>query len=225
MTTLDALTNRSAEAACYVLLRRLAPALKHDMVGAFQPISLMAALLQKRLQAPLPDMLLLKENSISLKTLSRESAACCLDVMSWLQPLGNERVDLAKGIQESLQFVIAELTERGFQIVNDTCSIERDVAKSVLRNVFLASVMALTDRALSTANVLLTVHEVKDALVLKISLTEQRGEKPHESYQVYRAMEWSDVQSLAEAEGVGLQHTDDSVAITFRDKNSQQTMA
>ena len=215
MTTSDSLTNRSAEAARYVLLRRLAPALKHDMVGAFQPISLMAALLQKRLQATQPDMLLLKENSVSLKTLSRESAASCLDVMSWLQPLDNERVDLAKGIQEALRFVTAELTEKGFQIVNETSAIDCKVAKSVLRTVFLASVMALTDRAWSTANVLLTVHGVNDALVLKISLTAQKGEKPRESHQLYRAMEWGDVQALAEAEGVGLQHTDDSVAITF----------
>ena len=220
MTNPDVLINRSAEAACYVLLRRLAPALKHDMVGAFQPISLMAALLQKRLQATPPDMHLLKENSVSIKTLSRESAATCLDLMSWLQPLDNEQIDLATGTQEALRLVAAELMAKGFDLVNETGSIDREVAKSVLRNVFLASVLALTDQALSVANVLLTAHMVNDALVLKITLTAQKSEKPYESYQVYRTIEWSDVQSLAEAEGAGLQHTDDSVVITFPPKQS-----
>ena len=216
MTTPDVLINRSAEAACYALLRRLAPAFKHDMVGAFQPISLMAALLQKRTQVTPPDMVLLQENSASMKTLSREAAVSCMALMSWLQPLDNEQVNLARGIQETLGFVTSDLALKGFQVINEIgdIHIDRDIAKSVLRNVFLASLMAVTDSASSTAEVLLTAHVENDALVLKITLTSQTGEKPNESCQTYRAMDWQDVQSLAVAEGVHLHHERDSVAIT-----------
>ena len=216
MTIPDVSINRSAEAACYALLRRLAPALKHDMVGVFQPISLMAALLQKRIQATTPDVVLLGQNSSSLKTLSREAAATCIDLMSWLQPADNDRVTLATGVQESLRFVNAELSSRGFNVVNETADINHSVSKSVVRNVFLASLIALTDGALFAAEVLITAQVMNDELNLKITLTAKEGDKPGQGFQVYRALDWGDVQSLADADGVGLQYEPESVTINCR---------
>ena len=45
---------RLAEGPRYALLRRLAPAIRHDMAGSLQPISMVAAMLEKRLQKPDP---------------------------------------------------------------------------------------------------------------------------------------------------------------------------
>ena len=40
------------EAARYVLLRRLTPAIRHHLVGEFQPIGMVAAMLVRGLLAP-----------------------------------------------------------------------------------------------------------------------------------------------------------------------------
>ena len=42
------------EAARYALLRRLMPAIRHHLVGEFQPIGMVAAMLERRLQAATP---------------------------------------------------------------------------------------------------------------------------------------------------------------------------
>ena len=50
------LEERLAEAATYALLRRLTPALRHHMVGALQPLGMVAAMLERRSQVAAPDM-------------------------------------------------------------------------------------------------------------------------------------------------------------------------
>ena len=47
MSNTNRLKERLAEAARYALLRRLAPAIRHSMGGALQPISMVVALLEK----------------------------------------------------------------------------------------------------------------------------------------------------------------------------------
>ena len=53
--TLNDLT-RNAEAPRYALLRRLVPAIRHQMAGSFQPVTMMAAIVEKRLLAASPDL-------------------------------------------------------------------------------------------------------------------------------------------------------------------------
>ena len=216
MSTIKSLKPHSAEAARYALLRRLAPALRHDMVGTFQPLSLMATLLEKRVQASSPDLALIGKNSGSMKMLSREASVACVALMSWLQPSGNCSVRLDAGIEDSLHLITAELCLRGFTVINNTAGVDMEVAQSMLRNVFLASLMAMTDTAPSTAELVLTAEVVDDALVLAIVMKVMQGVRPLEGFQAYRALDWDDVQSLADDEGVSIQHENASVASACR---------
>ena len=49
-------SERNAESAQYALLRRLAPAIRHQLAGSLQPVTLMAAIMEKRLKAAAPDL-------------------------------------------------------------------------------------------------------------------------------------------------------------------------
>ena len=210
-----------AEAAHYALLRRLAPALRHDMVGLFQPINMMAVLLEKHLQAAAPDLLQLGKNGGSMKTLCRDASTTCVALLGWLQPLGDERVPLNAGIEGALRLVSAELYLRGFKIVNQTAGQDMEVAQSMLRHVFLASLIALTDSAQVTADLLLTAKLDKDELVLVIALTAPGADGPLEGFQAYRALDFNDAQALADAEGVSLQRGPNSVSIVCRSGSPQ----
>src|SRR5450432_144566 len=74
------------EAASYALLRRLAPAFRHRMVGGLHPIELIAEAMEQRLQAAVPDMANARENLGRIKNLSRSAVLSCTSVTNWLAP-------------------------------------------------------------------------------------------------------------------------------------------
>src|SRR5512141_1759719 len=74
------------EAARYALLRRLAPALRHGMVGALHPIELVAEAIELRLQAAVPDLAAARDNLSKIKDLSRAAVLACTNLTGWLAP-------------------------------------------------------------------------------------------------------------------------------------------
>src|SRR6185295_18202223 len=86
-----------AEAARYGVLRRLGPVLKHDMVVNLQAISMMAEVLNARLERGMPDTAEFQANISKLNRLAREAVASCLKVATWFEPGEDQGVRLAAG--------------------------------------------------------------------------------------------------------------------------------
>ena len=203
------LTERLAEAARYALMRRLLPAIRHNIAGSMQPVGMMAAMLERRMQAAVPDLVQLAKSSQALNTLSREAVATSLGLMGWLAPRDNDRVAVNGAVEESLALVATDLSFRGFSVVNQTSDMRESLPRGIFRSVFIASVIALTDRAEGAAEVVVSAESAGGKTSLKIAL-EPGGRSDlatMESYaQPYRSIGWDDVQALANAEGVALSH-------------------
>lgn len=207
----------AVESARYALLRRLAPALRHNMAGSLQPVSMIAAMLEKRLLAPAPDLAAIAKNSHAIGTLSREAAAACMDLMTWLAPKEQALVAVGTGVADSVSLLVTELSFRGFSVRNETGEVPGQVLRSALRNVFMAGLVALTDAAKAPAEVLLTAHIDGEDMVLAISLLATEGETMSTgSSPAYRNLHWSDVQALADAEAVGLEYSPGRLELRFR---------
>ena len=56
------LDERLAESARYALLRRLMPAIRHNLAGSLQPIGMVSAMLERRMQGASPDLEKLGKN-------------------------------------------------------------------------------------------------------------------------------------------------------------------
>ncbi|RYX95722.1 MAG: hypothetical protein EOO28_09905 [Comamonadaceae bacterium] len=209
------LKDRLAEAARYALLRRLAPALRHNMAGALQPVAMIATMLEKRLQKPAPDFAALAKNSNDINTLSREAAATCMALMTWLAPKDNEKVPAGEGIADAVGLLVTELSFRGFTVVNESTGCTAAVPRSLLRNAFMASLIALTDEGKSPANVVISATAESDALVVRISLAPTDGEPSGNASHAYRALDWSDVDALVAADNATLVRGDGSVELHF----------
>jgi hypothetical protein len=209
------LKERLAEAARYALLRRLAPALRHNIAGTLQPISMMAAMLEKRLQKPEPDMPALIKNSSSLNSLSREAARSCMSLMSWLAPKDNGSEPLGACLEDAVGLVVTELSFRGFGVVNETAGVQAVLPRSVVRNAFLAALIALTDGAVTPATILLTASQNDDELVLGMTLAPAEGESIPGGPVIYRELHWDDAQALAEAESVALSYGADRAELRY----------
>src|SRR5690606_16196408 len=86
-----------AHAARHDILRRLAPALRHDMVVPLQSLGMTMEALSARLdRGTLTDQDLNAAVS-KLNRLTRQAVANCLDVASWMEPCEDDSVHLHQG--------------------------------------------------------------------------------------------------------------------------------
>ena len=212
------LNERLAEAARYALMRRLMPAIRHHIAGSLQPIGMMSAMLERRIMAANPDMAQLGKNARALSALSRDAAAISLNLMTWLAPRDNDLITIISGVEESLGLIATELSFRGFDVVNSTADVFARLPKAVLRSVFTASLIALTDAAEHAAQVVIASSQEADITQLKISIVQLNTAPPvraENHISNYRVLQWDDVQALADAQGVQLHHASDLVQLAF----------
>lgn len=210
------LQERLAEAARYALMRRLMPAIRHNLAGSLQPIGMMSAMLERRIGSAAPDMAQLAKNSQALTTLSREAAATSLNLMTWLAPRDNEPVAVNSAVDESLGLMGTELSFRGFSLDNQAAGSDAKLPRGMLRSVFTASLIALTDTLERPAGVVVTVEGEAPDIRLRIALqpvatneTALLGNR----MPTYRALKWADVQAIADAEGVRIDYAPDFVQL------------
>ena len=217
-STLPFLNERLAEAARYALMRRLLPAIRHNIAGTLQPIGMMSAMLERRMKAATPDLAQLGKSAQGLNTLSREAAAVSLNLMTWLAPKDNDLVVVSSAVEESLGLMATELSFRGFAVVNHTAEVVSVLPKGILRSVFTASLIALTDSVDLAASVVVSAEGETGNICLNISL--EPGGTPELAAMegrlpIYRILQWADVQAIAEAEGVRLDHAADCVQLHY----------
>ena len=203
------LKERLAEAARYALMRRLLPAIRHNLAGTLQPIGMMSAMLERRIKGAAPDMDQLAKNTQALTTLSREAAATSLNLMTWLAPKDNELVAVNSAIEESLGLMATELSFRGFSLDNQATQAVAKLPKGMLRSVFTASLIALTDAFDPPAVVVVSEEtEAGDTWLCITTAPAVSNELLTGGNQMptYRALQWADVQALADAEGVHIEY-------------------
>lgn len=209
-------SNIYADAARYALLRRLVSAMLHNMAGALQPIGMTAAIMEKRLQTGAPDLSAITKSSGNIKTLARDASSSFMDLMTWLAPKATRQVAVNVCIEEALGMVSTELSFRGFTIINEAASVCDEVPQAILRSVFMAALLALTDAAPSSGQVTIKAHAMNNEIVLEIEFIAVGNEGLHNSLQAYRLLTWDDVQFLADAEGVNFARAHDTVTLRIR---------
>lgn len=203
------------EAARYALLRRIAPAIRHHMAGTLQPIGMISAILERRLQASAPDLAVLRDNSKSISTLSRSAASACMNLITWVVPKENGVISLEAGVEEALGMLATDLAFRGFTVSNQVNAPEVNTSVFALRTVFTACLIALTDAARAPASVVLRSEPADGQTRVCITVTRDKGQAAPDEARTYRALGWDDVQALAAAEKVSISHSADHADMLF----------
>lgn len=212
-----ALTRCVTEAAQYALLRRLAPVIRHNLAGTLQPIAMVAAMLERRLQKTDTDQETLLRNARDIMALSKEAAASCVDLMGWLAPRENKSVKVAEGIAECLSMVATQLSFKGISIVDNTSQLDVELSQSALRNVLTAAIITLTDTATGPRALLMETEFTEGFVSVQASLVEQNTSAPARAPEKssYRQLEWHDLEALARREAVRLTRTENRIALLF----------
>ena len=212
---------RDAEAARYALLRRLASAIRHDMAGGFQPVTMLATIIEKRLLTASPVMPTLIKNSSEMRTLAIAATHSNLDLMGWMVVNPEARVALSKGIQDVLHLLMTELSFRGLKFINQTEGMTTDVKLDHVHGTFVAALLALTDAVTSPANVQITAAQEGQDMLVEIKITDVKATSdastPSEEFRIglaaYRKIDWADAQAIADVDGLSVIHKATSVEL------------
>jgi hypothetical protein len=207
--------DRHVEAARYALLRRLAFAMRHHMVVHLQPIGMITEVMERRLRQPDPDLGQVHESMEKINGFSRAAVQSCLDVVTWLAPEDGVGIALDAGVQESVAMLRSNFSFRGFTLKDEVGAVPLEVSRASLRNVLPAVLVALTDRAASPADVVLTGSADMGRAVLTVIVTTTDGSQGFAGDPPYRLLEWPEVQALAHAEGVALERDGQQARITL----------
>jgi hypothetical protein len=206
-----------AEAARYGVLRRLGPALKHDMVVNLQAIAMMAEVMNARLDRGSPDPADFQQSIAKLNRLARDAVANCLKVAAWLEPGEDEGVKLCDGVAECIGLLASNFNFRGFLVESDCNDTSFQVSRVVLRNLLIASLITLTDAAGGPCKVEVKAEVEGGTAQVTVRISPRDDDYEGLPYEpTYRQLEWSDVQALALAENVELVRGDDRITLRMQ---------
>ena len=203
------------EAARYALLQRLAPSLEHHLMGKFQSMGMIAAMMERRFQAADPDLASLREDCLSIGSVSRTAVDSMINIMSWVEPKADAIVKFSAGVSECLGLLSTKLRFKGFVIVNEVPQIDVELSSRALRSVLSSTLIALSDLSKFPATLVLRARALPDCIELSIDLHPiERGSKS--AYMSdYRSLKWRDVEILAIAESVQLKLDDTGAKLIF----------
>ena len=203
-----------AEAARYSVLRRLGPVLKHDMVVNLQAISMMAEVLNARIERGSPDPAEFQANISKLNRLAREAVASCLKVATWFEPGEDQGVRLAAGIDECLALLASNFNFRGFEVTKEVADTDFQVWRVALRNLLVASLITLTDATSGPCKVHVKAQVANGMAEISVHVSPRTDALDALSFEPnYRHLEWSDLQALATAESVELIRGADQITV------------
>lgn len=194
--------DRAVEAARYAVLRRLALAMRHQMVVHLQPIGMITEVVERRLKAPAPDLAQVHDSMVRIHRFSRAAVDACLDVITWLAPDDESRVALEAGIEECTVLLRSNFSFLGFALRHEAGTGLPQVSQAALRQVLPACLLALTDETTAPADVLVTASAAAGHAVVDIRVTPSQGAVGFAGEPPYRALRWAEVEALARAQGM-----------------------
>ena len=108
------------------------------------------------------------------------------------------------GVRECMDLLHSGFAFRGFTLKDEVGGVSLPVARAGVRNVLPSCLLALTDHAVSPADVVLIGAIGPGSAVLTVSVRPGQGSPGFESDALYRLLEWHEVEALARADGIAL---------------------
>lgn len=207
-----------ANAARQVVLRRVAPALRHDMVVNLQALSMLAEMLNARAERATLSREDLQQNLSKLNRLSRQSVAKCLEVVSWMEVSDEQSIALHEGVAEVVNLLTASFNFRGFGLVNEVGPAEFEVTRHTTRSLLTALLLVLADEADVPSDLVLEARtQGPDAWIrIRRRAREMRpgADLPPASHAAPRPrVEWDEIDALAHAESAEVERDEDGVTL------------
>jgi hypothetical protein len=203
------------EAARYALLRRLAPAIQHHLMGKFQSMAVLATLLERQLETTEPDLPGMHTDCAVMKSATLTAASSSRYLMTWIAPDSEATLTVDAGVRECLGLLSTEFRFNGFVIVNEVSDLDLALSSTALRSVLSAALIALCDLSAAPAELVIRAQVRLQSVELSIALRPTEGRATPVRPAKYRPLSWRDVEILAVAESVKLTRTEGGAQLSF----------
>ena len=199
--TPDVLQARLAEAASYAVLRRIAPALRHDVAGFMQPVGMLVMVLQRRVQMPEPDLPVIAKNVISISALAKEATTGCMNVMDWMASREDACISMCAGVDEVVRLLALELSGHGLSASHDMAEGQMRLPRRFFRSVLAAALLAWCDQTPGAGVLRITGWSDASEAELKLQFEADGTALPSDAVHRQRPIGWDDAEALARACG------------------------
>jgi signal transduction histidine kinase len=200
-----------AEAAQFALLRRLAPSLRHRLIGGLHPINLLAELAARRLASEPPDLVSARDAITRIQAQGRLATATSVATLAWITGEESASIPLKDGIEETVALVRTDSEMRGTELSSRIGDLDVTVARRALRTVFTAMLVSAVDAVPRPARIELTVSKEDGGsgggVVVRVENVSLQEAGNAEFAGEGRPLTWDDVQALARLEGVEVHAT------------------
>jgi hypothetical protein len=204
------------DAARYRLLQRLAPTIRHDLLGALQVPEMMTGVIEMRLRSASPDLAKIREDLALLRNASEKALSSSMGVMSWIEPDRAQTSDLDAAVFNCISMLSAPLKLRGFDLVNGVAGIEAPVCLTAVRQVLTAALIALSDQSTAPAALLVEAHTLPGSIDVSIFVCPTDKAPTFFGDNADRPLQWHEVEVLARAQSVQLTHTPIGAHLAFK---------
>ena len=203
------------ESARYALLQRLTPAIQHHMMGQFQSMGMITAMMERRLQFADPDLVSIRKDCASLASVSQIAVSSIVNMMGWIEPKPATALKFDEGVKECLGLLATQFRFKGFAIVNEMPQIDAEVSSRALRSVLSATLIALSDLSEPPWDLVIQAQAMPGRIALSIALRPSERPIKNAYATAYRLLTWRDVEILAAVEAVGLTYGDAGAQLIF----------
>ena len=223
LVALAAEPDRLAEAACYAVLRRIAPVLRHNVAGIMQPVGMLMMVLQRRVQIPEPDLLAIAKNVVSVSALAKEATTGCMNAMGWIAAREDAAVSLRSSVNEAAKLLAMELSAQRLEISNTISGDATTVPQSFFRSVLVGALLAFCDQRMAghTLQISLDTEGENGTTANRLMLRMLPGEVPEvpgltessATDRPSRSIDWPDVAAMAGSFRVTMERGDGYLAL------------
>ncbi len=197
------------EAAQFCLFSRLAPSLRHRLLGKLQPMGLTAALVAMQLRGDKLNLAGAREAIAKAQLQVREATESVRASIAWLTDEDDAVISFSEGVHECVDLVRTDSEMRGVTIISPVDAITATISRRALRLVLTAALIALVDMKPAQSRVELRQLNLGTQIELSFDLTVapavDRLWPPPQS----RLLTWNDVEALAQLVGVVMSRLDD----------------
>ena len=206
---------RETDAIRYALLHRLAPGIRHGLMGELQAIQFMAELAARQ-RDERGDSSRDMDGLLQMVAQTRTTVAHCRSLIEWLRPDVGATTALGEGIAQCLKVVGDDWPLRGVEATTELGAADTLIDKAALREMLAASLMALIDMNPGTLDINIQSDADTDEVELKLRARAANRRATIRSGTDERKFTWADVQLLAKAHGVSCSCQASSATIRLR---------
>ncbi len=191
---MDTVTAMHAEAARYALLRRIAPSLRHKLMGALHPISLLAGVAARQAEIDAGGDSV-RECAAKIRIQTQAATGATLAALAWIADEERPAVAADEAITACVTLVRSDFEMRGIAI-DANGLVNAHVPSRPLRELFLGALFAATDDQGGSQVVQIGAQRVDNTV--EIALETRLGDAIDDVVpRTERCITWLDLEALA----------------------------